>query len=699
MCFDREEGVRDEDTWVKIEKASEAVIYLKSSHGCSLSGNLLIASYATKNDTPARECIGRPVDREWIDIDLMKSWKADCEEGHGTTCSWNSHKDHRSPQLPLLIDAEHQCLSFNKNNEVRYIALSYVWGELDVLKTTRKNLNQLSQSGAFLQPSTRLPATLRDAISVTRLLGERYLWVDALCIIQDDEEIRRFLINNMAAIYGGAVLTIVAADGTNADDGLRGLRGLSASRDNSCIFAWPDGTRLNWPACNGLCETIWDERAWTFQEYMFSRRRLLFVSGSIRWECRSACFWEEHCEEGSLPTEETTWNYDTDSAIIRRAASKVNMGFPDMLSFDTIVNAFSSRQCTYKDDIMNAFSGVLGLISHRFIGGFIWGSPVMFLDLALVWRGMGSEDESRRWDPWATTGCHNHAPTWSWASWEGELHTAYVWNNEDWLLYTSYEWFYNSDPVRRIVPLVRWTTRTTADPAEEARDIPYLNEWYKLKMQYLAADPPPPPRGWSQWEINFTHHNRTFSLREDIVASPANPQTRGHYLDPSIHKNPPRHYYTHSSTGHAKFCFPLPMEDEVAQARIETNVNNTMSRYLCGSTNRAFFELREGDRENVYSLFEIGHTDLDPSPAGRFWSDEPLERGMRVIVELVAISFKYKAREHERWKDPHGDERAQLYNVLRVEWKDGVAYRKGIGEIEREIWERQTLDPVDMILG
>jgi len=62
--------------------------------------------------------------------------------------------------------------------------LSYCWGKDGHVVTTKKDLTQHMQA-IDLQS---LPTTLRDAVPITRLLGFRYLWIEALCIAQDDDE-------------------------------------------------------------------------------------------------------------------------------------------------------------------------------------------------------------------------------------------------------------------------------------------------------------------------------------------------------------------------------------------------------------------------------------------------------------------------------------------------------------------------------
>jgi hypothetical protein len=76
-----------------------------------------------------------------------------------------------------------------------------------------------------------VPKTLTDAILVVRLLEERYLWVDSLCIIQDDEAMKYHQINNMASIFANASITIISRQGDDANYGLRGLSEICQPRN------------------------------------------------------------------------------------------------------------------------------------------------------------------------------------------------------------------------------------------------------------------------------------------------------------------------------------------------------------------------------------------------------------------------------------------------------------------------------------
>ncbi|KAH8892584.1 HET-domain-containing protein [Thozetella sp. PMI_491] len=707
-----------EDSHVRIIKSLPGIIRLESTRGCHIGGEFLIASLGSDGRDPGGGA--RIVNRKWIDTDMIKGWKTACTSEHGTRCSpasngLSSYGSFLRPPLPLLLDTVEGCL-VDGTDKAAYVCLSYVWGKptagKEPTRTTLETLHKFRQPGALhLSDGTLLARTIRDAMSVTRLLGERYLWVDSLCIVQDDDTVRHSLINNMHAIYANATLTIIAADGVDADAGLKGIRELSSPlpRDNPCIFVWPDGTTLNWPGSSGLASSLWNERGWTFQEYLFSQKRLIFVADSVRWECRSGCFWEEHTNEGILPTAESHSQYEPDNAPIRRTAGSTSMVFPDMVAFNTLVNGFNNRQFTYTNDVMDGFAGVLSALAPAFPGGFIWGVPVMYLDLALTWRAqLYTSDAHRRWDPRKALQGHRQAPTWSWASWRGHIETALAWRNEDWLLFSRDEWFYNVDPIRRIIPLLRWSLWESKKPDDAMVDgLPDQNAWHSIKTRYTTRKPPPaPPSGWTRWPISFDSDNGKFSLLQGIDLTLTG-SGRADNLDLTADKFAPQYYYTHKQTGSSKFCYPLPIREEENGAERSGSLqvaNVTSGRYLCASTHHAFFNIAaqyDEDYQSTYDILPLEQTE-GKGRVGRLWPDERLEDDSDAFVlplELVVISAKYRARGGERWVQAFGGESPQLYNVLWIEWLEGVAYRRGIGEVEKEIWDAQTPEPVALILG
>ncbi len=186
--------------------------------------------------------VGRLFSPQLIDIDLLHKWINCCYASHGERC--------HNVELPIplhhiyLIDVDEGCL-VSASIETRYIALSYVWGNVETLQTTKNNLTHLKKPrsiGVDLG-SLKISNTIKDALQLVALVGERYLWVDCLCIVQDELDTKQACLNAMGSIYSNAIFTIVAADGHNADHGLRGLGHGSENGTRSCdIVRFPHQT-------------------------------------------------------------------------------------------------------------------------------------------------------------------------------------------------------------------------------------------------------------------------------------------------------------------------------------------------------------------------------------------------------------------------------------------------------------------------
>ncbi|KAK0647150.1 heterokaryon incompatibility protein-domain-containing protein, partial [Cercophora newfieldiana] len=105
-----------------------------------------------------------------------------------------------------------------------FVALGYVWGrnpDPKRLVATTSTMQQLQSEGGLL--SSKMSATIEDAVEACRKLGQDYLWVDRLCIIQDDPQDKEEQIAAMAAVFWLATLAIVVTDG----DSYSGIAGNS----------------------------------------------------------------------------------------------------------------------------------------------------------------------------------------------------------------------------------------------------------------------------------------------------------------------------------------------------------------------------------------------------------------------------------------------------------------------------------------
>lgn len=182
-----------------------------------------------------------PSDR--VDVRRIKYWLGDCKAYHGSPCLPAAWRD-----LDLhgvrMVDVKRHCIVVAPPG-CQYLALSYCWGDgskTEHLKLTTANFAQLHTPGELSKDNVRVPSTIRDAIYQTECLDYKYLWVDALCIVQDNTAEKKVQLNLMDRLYKSATLTVVAAAGADAWSGLPGV--LPGSRSNLQFTESVDGVTL-----------------------------------------------------------------------------------------------------------------------------------------------------------------------------------------------------------------------------------------------------------------------------------------------------------------------------------------------------------------------------------------------------------------------------------------------------------------------
>lgn len=160
-----------------------------------------------------------PVDSLPLDFELIKIWLKCCEKRH-TSCYKGIENSAKPTKNFFVIDVKARCIVAAPQH-CRYFALSYVWGDSMQLQLCENNFNTLTRKNGLQEEY--LTKTIRDAMKLTERLGERYLWVDSLCIIQDSDLVRQQSIQDMDRIYADSLLTIVAGTCKSANDPLPGV--------------------------------------------------------------------------------------------------------------------------------------------------------------------------------------------------------------------------------------------------------------------------------------------------------------------------------------------------------------------------------------------------------------------------------------------------------------------------------------------
>jgi hypothetical protein len=171
-----------------------------------------------------------------IDFSMVRNWLSMCEDAHGYKCDISTMVGEKvedpATKIPSfrVIDVIENRVTLAPKN-CKYVALSYVWGLIDpktILRTLKANVSDLQKPGGLLRPEyyENMPQTVRDAMEVVRRVELRYLWVDSLCIIQDDDKeggSKLDAISKMDLVYGAAFLMIMVASGKDARAGIAGL--------------------------------------------------------------------------------------------------------------------------------------------------------------------------------------------------------------------------------------------------------------------------------------------------------------------------------------------------------------------------------------------------------------------------------------------------------------------------------------------
>jgi Heterokaryon incompatibility protein (HET) len=285
--------------------------------------------------------------------------------------------------------------------------------------------------------------------------------VDSLCIVQDDETTKTDYLNNMASIYAHATVTIIAAQGANADAGIRGIKRDATSQPRTDpITALTIGEEQMRFFIDWGWDGAWYDRAWTFQEGKFAGRRIFFEYGSAPWTC-SQCEWYEeiYFHKGGERKDNRNALFSSDQKLFV-------LPFPNLDGYQDLVEKFCERQLTFEGDSLFAFAGMTSTLSQTFDGGFLCGLPELFFDNALLWTWIGSS--KRKILPSDSVGI----PSWSWAGWFDLKHYPSV-NNWDasqdyvkWSRNENYDKMYDNDkfPKYQIYPILQWYSSNTISP-------------------------------------------------------------------------------------------------------------------------------------------------------------------------------------------------------------------------------------------
>ncbi|KAK0742805.1 heterokaryon incompatibility protein-domain-containing protein [Schizothecium vesticola] len=415
------------------DPATQTIVY-RTRHGFQV--------FANPEDPAAESISNRPVGRHPgsnTNLKRVSSWLQNCQEHHNCEVIPGAIPA-RVIEVTGTPDAINMRLcSTDHLGPVPYACLSYCWGGEQERKCTASNIASYQTAIPFEEQ----PATIRDSARVYLGIGLRYLWIDALCIIQDDPNDKPVEIAKMPSIYGGANITIVAARSSSSTAGFLGERfpgRLEAARISyRCIDGQLGSVTL--AKLGGGFESVEpiDERGWTLQERLLSLRIVEFGSRQTRWICpetRSSKSANEGLTDGWRRNADYNRKRKTEGLnldVIRTAkttidfygrprASRFHEYLTAMDHWEKICATFTARALTLSSDRAMAIAGVAQIFADfsgdRYVAG-LWKSC---FHSGLLW----SIDHSYTYPRNFARPLMYQGPSWSWLAVNGTVRFARV---------------------------------------------------------------------------------------------------------------------------------------------------------------------------------------------------------------------------------------------------------------------------------
>jgi len=388
-------------------------------------------------------------------IAVIKGWLEECRTKH--PFCWrrdNTHKPVDKARLPTRLleitdDKVVRLVETQTSQLGQYTILSYCWGPDPKAnsKTTRANLHTRLTLGI---PRKNLPAAIRDAVTMTSKLSLKHIWVDALCMVQDDPDDMNRELGRMSAYYRNAHLTLTAST-QGCDQGFLGKVGHCKTHTESPlprdlvplrVFCISDRSNT------GESGTVYareenpyqlaaepiSQRAWTLQEKLLSPR-MLFFGGRVIWFCNAATRCDGGVEDWSFDENASArLTRDLQIELIRGKRTKSSNMHPAPESpsmhiqarrndkDDTnpnlqnlwyrIVGDYSRRNLSRPEDKLPAISAVAAEFAHLCGSEYLAGLWRSTLARDLLWSTPGAAPtRAKTW----------RAPSWSWASVEDPI--------------------------------------------------------------------------------------------------------------------------------------------------------------------------------------------------------------------------------------------------------------------------------------
>ncbi|KAL2692479.1 hypothetical protein Neosp_002889 [[Neocosmospora] mangrovei] len=423
----------------------------KAGLGGSLGGDSLSERFVfDHNETPWEDTTtGSPQA-----INTAQEWLHQCRNAPGhSLCQQSYQRGDSNKTLPIRVlnlteEGYDPYLIEGKAMEGPYCALSYCWGDLGTTNTitTKANFSQYLQG----IPMDTLPTFIQESIRTARSLGYQYLWIDALCIIQDDDQDWDREASKMSDVYSNADLTISSIVAKDCHDNMFQPRMLRVAQPVPLDYWLPKSQRPEWKQGVVHQQAIFpfwtlstesapggfslpggitvngpiSARGWTLQEQLLSTRVLYFGPGYLYWEC--LCAMSVDADPSTSIMSRLAGNFAAFDVNQRAHLKCTVKGMPSPATDDdlrdspyavwhALLKEFTSRNLSKSSDrvpaVLALAKSLKKTVDGEFRGGLWKGTKLLE---SLCWK---AQDKSIRGP---------RVPSWSWASVEGQVDFNYL---------------------------------------------------------------------------------------------------------------------------------------------------------------------------------------------------------------------------------------------------------------------------------
>ncbi|CAG9941488.1 unnamed protein product [Clonostachys rosea f. rosea IK726] len=332
-------------------------------------------------------------DEDTESLDLVKTWLSDCDENHKKQCS--SRKPQDGPGRLIQTDPVRLVETASLESLPQYATLTYCWGKAPFFKLTQDTYAEFL-AGVSLD---RLPQTFQDAIIVARRLGLSHIWIDALCIIQEEPDKADWLKESgrMRSVYGGSHVTLAASSATDVSQGF--LASALSPKYQGGFYTQVSTDKYtrkqNFHSAGVFFESILQtplaERAWALGERLLSRRTVQFSEYGVFWQCHA-----------------TSRSEFIPGGFGGHPGPTLMFADEEPLPWMDVMCQYSETKLTYASDRLPALSGIAArqheITGDKYLAG-LWQKELV---PSLLWFSLDNTEMNER-----------GAPSWTWASIDG----------------------------------------------------------------------------------------------------------------------------------------------------------------------------------------------------------------------------------------------------------------------------------------